>query len=106
MVYFVDSSSNKKLTLTMLDKENDPIEEGMTLPVDMPVAQPFRCSLLDHCLKNSCWSVEFTHDIQCLDGAISYCTLLKLSSQLVASSTPSQETNLALCHCIMDETLS
>jgi len=62
MVHFVDSSSNKKATLTVLDKEDDPIE-GVTVQVDMPMPQPFRYSLLDDRLTNSCWSVESTRDI-------------------------------------------
>jgi len=32
----VDSISNKKPTLTILDKEDDPIGEGVTVRVDAP----------------------------------------------------------------------
>ena len=58
--HFVDSTSNKKPTLTILDKEDDPIAEGVTVQVDAPMPQPFRDSLLDNRLTDSCWSVEST----------------------------------------------
>jgi len=34
MVHFMESSSNKKPTLTILEKEDDPIEDGVTIQVD------------------------------------------------------------------------
>ena len=35
MVRFVESSLNKKPTLTILDKEDDPIKDGVTVQVDL-----------------------------------------------------------------------
>jgi len=106
MVRSVDSASNKKPTLTILDKEDDPIAGRVTVRVDAPTPQPFRDSLLDNCLRDSCWSVESSRDIQSSDGVITFRRILKLGSPLFASSTPSQEAVPLLLHCIMDGTLS
>jgi len=72
----------------------------------VPTPQSFRDSLLDNRLTDSCWSVESTRDIQSLDGVITSIRILKLSSPLFASSTPSQEASPLLRHRIMDGTLS
>uniref|UniRef100_A0A7C8YR20 Uncharacterized protein n=1 Tax=Opuntia streptacantha TaxID=393608 RepID=A0A7C8YR20_OPUST len=106
MVHFADSSSNKKPTLTILDKVDGLITEEVTVRVDALMPQPFQGSLLDNCLTDSCWSVEFTHDIQNSDGVITFMRILKLGSPLFASSTSSQELAPLLCHRIMDGTLS
>ena len=107
MVHYLDSFSNsQKLTLTILDREDDPIEECVTLHVDMPTPLPSRRSLLHNYLADSCWSVESTHDIQTSDGVISTLRVLKLSSPLFASSIPSQGATPLLRHRIMDGTLS
>jgi len=53
MVHFVDSTSNKKPTLTILDKEDNPIAEGVIVRVDAPTSQTFRDSLLDNRLTDS-----------------------------------------------------
>ena len=60
MVQFVDSPPNKKPTLTILDKEDDPITEGVIIRVDMPTPQRFGDSLLNNRLTD----VESTRDIQ------------------------------------------
>jgi len=74
--------------------------------VDAPTPQPFRDSLLDNRLTDSCWSVESTRDIQSSDGVITSRRILKLGSPLFASSTPSQEATPLLRHRITDGTLS
>ena len=61
----MDSSSNKKPTPTILDKEDDLIEEWVTVRVDTPMPQPFRDStwqssnrlLLEHGIYP--WHAEF-----------------------------------------------
>ena len=60
MVHFVELTSNKKPTLTILDKEGDIIAEGVTARVDAPTHQPFRDSLFDNRLTDSWWSVKPT----------------------------------------------
>jgi len=107
MVHFLDSSSDpKKPTLTLLDREDDPIEEDVTLRVDMPTPFPTRRFLLHNYLADSCWSVESTCDKQRPDGVILTLRVLKLSSILFTSSTPSQEVAPLLRHRIADGTLS
>ena len=106
MVHFVDSTSNKKPTLTILDKEDDPIAEGVTVRVDAPMPQPVQDSLLGNRLTDSYWSVESTCDIQSSYGVITSRRILNLGSPLFASSTPSQEAAPLLCHRIMNGTLS
>ena len=107
MVHFLDSSSTpNKPTLTILDREDDPIEEGVTLRVDMPTPLSSKCSLLHNYLADSCWSVESTRDIQRSDGVISFSRVLNLNSPLFAYLTLSQEAAPLLWHRIMDETLS
>jgi len=106
MVHFMESISNKKPSLTIMDKEDDPIAEGVTVRVDVPTPQPFRDFLLDNRLTDSCWSVESTRDIQSSDGVITSMRILKLGSPLFASSIPSQEASPLLHHRIIDGTLS
>ena len=106
MVHFLDSCLNsKKPTLTILDRENDSIEEGVTLRVDMPTPLPSKCSLLHNYQADSCWSVESTCDVQRTDRVISSLRVLTLNSPLFASSTLSQEVAPLLQHHIMDRTL-
>jgi len=105
MVHFADSSSNKKPTLTILDKEDDLIAEGVAVRVDKPMLTPFE-TLLDNRLTDSCYSVEFTSDIQSLDGIITSMRILKVGSPLFAASIPSQEAVPLLRHHILNWTLS